>query len=155
MRTTSSDRALRAFRFILAATALWTLMGAIPGYLDPASSFQRFTGAAAESPLVLELYRGAWGQTLLFAVGYAVASFDPRRHLLVVVLGAVGKSLYAARILGGFAGNAPTGLALFAAIGDLVFVALLFGAIIMTRSRATGAQGLASAAGSPGARSTV
>jgi hypothetical protein len=134
MRATPSDRANRAFRFILAATALWTLMGAIPGYVDPAASFHRFTGTPAQSPLVLELYRGAWGQTLLFAIGYAVASFDPRRHALTVVLGAVGKLLYAARILVGFSGSPPTSLALTAAIGDLVFVALLVGSLVATRA---------------------
>jgi hypothetical protein len=133
MKANPRDRALRVFRYVLAATALWTLLGAVPGYLDPAASFQRFSGAPAESPIVLELYRGAWGQTLLFAIGYAVASFDPRRHLLVVMLGAVGKSLYAARILSGFSGNPPNGLALSAALGDLVFVALIAGSIIATR----------------------
>lgn len=135
MRAIPPDRAHRAFRIILAATALWTLMGAIPGYIDPAASFHRFTGTAAESPLVLELYRGAWGQTLLFAIGYAVASFDPRRHVLVVVLGAVGKLLYAVRILVGFSGSPPTSLALTAAIGDLVFVVLLFGSLLATQPR--------------------
>ena len=132
MKAIPSDRALRVFRYVLAVTALWTLMGAVPGYLDPAASFQRFSGAPAESPIVLELYRGAWGQTLLFAIGYAVASVDPRRHLLVVVLGAVGKSLYAARILVGFSGNPPNSLALTAALGDLVFVALIAASVIAT-----------------------
>jgi hypothetical protein len=131
-------RADRTFRSLLIATALWTLMGAIPGYLDPAASFERFMGAPAESPLVLDLYRGAWGQTFLFAIGYGVASFDPRRHVLVVVLGAVGKLLYASRILIGFSGSVlmvPTTLALTAAVGDLVFVALLAGSLLATRSR--------------------
>ena len=58
MKAIPSDRALRVFRYVLAVTALWTLMGAVPGYLDPAASFQRFSGAPAESPIVLELYRG-------------------------------------------------------------------------------------------------
>lgn len=122
-----ADRANRALRVLLAVTAVWTLAGAVPGYLDPAASFERFTGTAAESPLMLELYRGAWGQTFLFAIGYAIASFDPRRHALVVALGAVGKLLYAARILTGFSGDAPTNFALLAALGDLVFVMLLAG----------------------------
>ncbi len=135
MKSIASDRAIRAFRYLLVATAVWTLMGAIPGYLDPAASFHRFTGAPANSPMVLELYRGAWGQTLLFAIGYAVAAFDPRRHVLVVALGAIGKLLYAARILVGFSGGAPTGLALFAAVGDLVFVVLIVSAMAATRSR--------------------
>ncbi len=111
------------WRFVFAATALWTLLGAIPGYLDPLASFMRFYGAPPDSPLVLELYRGAWGQTLLFAVGYAFAAIDPRRHSLVLVLGGVGKILYALRVLVSW--EASTTMALVAALGDLVFVALI------------------------------
>lgn len=112
---------LRFWQIVFATTAVWTLLGAIPGYLDPLGSFLRFHGGPPGSPLELELYRGAWGQTLLFAFGYAFAALDPRRHTLVLVLGGVGKLLYAVRILGAEA--AP--LATFAAIGDLVFVALI------------------------------
>jgi hypothetical protein len=123
--TTSNERALRALRLVLVVTAMWTLAGAIPGYLDPAASFLRFHGAAAESPLVLELYRGAWGQTLLFAIGYAIAALDPRRHIAIVGLGATGKVLFAARILSSLAERPPSTLAVAAAVGDLVFVTLL------------------------------
>jgi hypothetical protein len=120
--TTPTDRPHRAWRIVFGATALWTFLGAIPGTLDPVTSFTRFHGGLPESPLVLDLYRGAWGQTLLFAIGYAFAAFDPRRHSVLLLLGAVGKLLYAARIL---AVGAPTPLATFAAAGDLVFVALI------------------------------
>lgn len=119
----------RGWRIVFAATAVWTLLGAIPGYLDPVSSFVRFHGAPPDSALVLELYRGAWGQTLLFAVGYAFAAVDPRRHSLVLLLGASGKLLYAVRYL---ATDAPTPLATLAAGGDLVFVALIAAFLLRT-----------------------
>jgi hypothetical protein len=113
---------LRTWKFVFAATAVWTLLGAVPGFVDPLGSFVRFQGGPPASDLELQLYRGAWGQTLLFAVGYVFAAFDPRRHVLLLVLGGVGKLLYAARILVG--GDAAP-LALFAAVGDLVFVAAI------------------------------
>jgi hypothetical protein len=124
-----------ALRIALGLAATWTLMGAIPGYLDPEDSFARFFGVPAESALVLELYRGAWGQTLLFAVGYGVATLDPRRHVLVVVLGACGKLIYAIRILVSLADRPPTTLALSAAIGDLVLVATLGTLLLLVWSR--------------------
>ncbi|MBX3270998.1 MAG: hypothetical protein KF729_12105 [Sandaracinaceae bacterium] len=119
------------WRAVFATAALWTLLGAIPGYLDPAASFLRFHGAPADSPLVLELYRGAWGQTLLFAVGYAVAAIDPRRHGLLLLLGGIGKLLYAIRVLSTL-GDLPTPMALVAAAGDLVFVALIAAFLLTT-----------------------
>ena len=114
-------RSSRFWQIVFAATAAWTLLGAIPSYIDPLGSFLRFHGSPPGSDLELQLYRGAWGQTLLFAVGYVFAALDPRRHTLVLVLGGVGKLLYSARVLSGEA--AP--LATFAAVGDLVFVALI------------------------------
>jgi hypothetical protein len=114
-------RSLRLWKIVFAAMAAWTLLGALPGYVDPLGSFMRFQGGPPASELELQLYRGAWGQTLLFAVGYVFAALDPRRHTLVLVLGGVGKLLYSVRILS----DAAAPLATFAALGDLVFVALI------------------------------
>lgn len=125
MTTPRSD--LLPLRVALAVTALWTLSGALFGYLDTAGSFERFHGAPADSDLLLELYRGAWGQTLLFGIGYGVAVFDPRRHALVVALGLTGKLLYAARIFS--APRALTSLALTAGVGDLL-LALVVSALL-------------------------
>jgi hypothetical protein len=131
---TSSRSDLLPLRIALTVTALWTLSGALFGYLDTASSFERFHGAPADSEVVLELYRGAWGQTLLFAIGYGIAVLDPRRHVLAVSLGLTGKLLYAARIFG--TGRPLTPLALAAGVGDVVLALLLSGLLVhaLTRS---------------------
>ena len=71
----------------------------------------------------LVLFRGSSGQTFLFAVGYLVAAFSPRRHALVVALGGAGKAMYSVRLLFEVvAGNAGP-LTLVAALGHLAFVA--------------------------------
>lgn len=115
----------RRHRSAFALVALWTALGAIPGFLDPRGSFLRFHGHPPESPLVLDLYRGAWGQTLLFAVGYAFAARDPRRHAVILLLGAIGKTLYTLRLLGPILAGQATVLTVVAAIGDTVCVAVL------------------------------
>jgi hypothetical protein len=133
MTTPRSD--LFPLRIALAVTALWTLSGALFGFLDTAASFERFHGAPADSELVLELYRGAWGQTLLFAIGYGVAVFDPRRHVLAVGLGLIGKLLYAARI---FSADRPlTPLALAAGVGDVVLAIVLSALLAHALMRST------------------
>lgn len=113
------------FSLAFALVAAWTALGAIPGFFDPRGSFLRFHGHPPESPLVLELYRGAWGQTLLFAVGYAFAARDPRRHALILLLGAIGKTLYAIRLLGPITSGQATPLTVLAAVGDALCVATI------------------------------
>jgi hypothetical protein len=97
------------------------MLGAIPGLVDPETAYQRFHDGPATQD-VLELFRGASGQTFLFAVGYLVAAFAPRRHALVVALGGAGKAIYAVRLLSDAAAGHAGPLTLVAAVGDLVFV---------------------------------
>jgi hypothetical protein len=97
------------------------MLGAVPGLVDPAAAYQRFH-AGPVSQDVVQLFRGSSGQTFLFAVGYLVAAFMPRRHALVVALGGTGKAVYAGRLLSEVAAGHAGPLALLAAIGDLVFV---------------------------------
>lgn len=103
------------------AAGLWTMLGAVPGLVDPAAAYQRFhAGPVTEDVLVL--FRGSSGQTFLFAVGYLVAAFAPRRHMLAVALGGAGKAMYAVRLLSEAAAGHAGPLALVAATGDLAFV---------------------------------
>jgi hypothetical protein len=113
------------FKLVFALVASWTALGAVPGFVDPRGSFIRFHGHLPESPQVLELYRGAWGQTLLFAVGYAFAARDPHRHALLLLLGAVGKTIYALRLLGPIVTGHAAPLTIVAALGDVLCVTLV------------------------------
>ncbi|MBL8685087.1 MAG: hypothetical protein JNK05_38275 [Myxococcales bacterium] len=123
MNTTTARR--DPFSFAFALVAAWTALGAVPGFFDPRASFVRFHGHLPESPLVLDLYRGAWGQTLLFAIGYAFAARDPHRHALILLLGAIGKTLYAIRLLGPITAGLATPLTVFAALGDAACVTVI------------------------------
>jgi hypothetical protein len=114
-----------AWRWLFGTVALWTALGAVPGFLDPHTSFVGFYGHEPESALVLDLYRGAWGQTALFAIGYALAAIDPRRHGALLLLGSVGKILFAARHLSTALGPSGTSLFTVAVVGDLVLAALM------------------------------
>jgi len=121
---------------VFLAAGLWTMLGAIPGLVDPEAAYQRFhAGPVTQDALVL--FRGASGQTFLFAVGYLVAAFAPRRQALVVALGGAGKAMYAVRLLSEAAAGQAGPFALVAAIGDLVFVGAFVVFFARTRPRAT------------------
>lgn len=105
--------------------ALWTLSGAVPGFFFPEWTYQSFHGRPAESAQVLDLFRGAWGQTLLFGLGYAFAAVDPVRHGAVALLGAIGKLMFAARLALTTAPADLTGFTLVALVGDVVLALLI------------------------------
>ncbi|MBN8610613.1 MAG: hypothetical protein J0L92_08520 [Deltaproteobacteria bacterium] len=125
MTTTALPAPSLAWRTLFAIIALWTALGAVPGFLDPHDTFVRFHGHEPESALVLDLYRGAWGQTLLFAIGYALAAFDPRRHGALLLLGGIGKVMFALRHMELATGPDATFMSSAAIVGDLVFAALM------------------------------
>ena len=126
MTTTALPAPSLAWRGLFAIIALWTALGAVPGFLDPHGTFVRFHGHEPESALVLDLYRGAWGQTLLFAIGYVLAAFDPRRHGALLLLGGIGKVMFALRHMELATGPDATFMSTVAIVGDLVFSALMF-----------------------------
>lgn len=126
MTTTTLPAPSTAWRTLFAIVALWTAIGAVPGFLDPFRSFVQFHGHEPESALVIDLYRGAWGQTLLFAIGYALAAYDPRRHGALLLLGGIGKVMFALRHLELATGPDATFMSAAAIVGDLVFAALMF-----------------------------
>ena len=115
---------LKRWRWVFAAAALWTTLGAVPGFLDTANTFVRFHGAPPDSALMLQIYRGAWGQSFLFALGYLLAAFAPIRYAAIVALGMVGKAFYAVGLGKSILAGAAGPLAAFAMVGDLVFVGL-------------------------------
>ncbi len=121
------------WRLVLAAAALWTMLGAVPAFLDTASAYERFHGSPAGSPELLAIYRGSWGQSFLFAVGYLVAAFNPVRHALVIGLGVVGKIVYAAGFVGPVLAGEAGSLAFAAVIGDFVFAGLFLAFLIQRK----------------------
>lgn len=108
-----------------AVVCLWTLSGALPGYFFPEWAYQTFQGRSPESPEVLDLFRGAWGQTLLFALGYGLAALDPVRHGALALLGAIGKVLFALRLLSA-PGTELTVSSWVAVSGDLLLASIIF-----------------------------
>lgn len=115
-------RNMVVWRCVFAAAGFWTMLGAIPALFDTATAFYRFHGYVARSADILEIYRGSWGQSLLFGIGYLIAALNPERNTTIVLLGAIGKTVYASRFVADVITGQATSFSIAAVIGDFLFV---------------------------------
>ena len=86
---------LRFFRILFVISAIWNFAGAIPGLFDTAAMFEREFGRALEDPVMVAVYRGAWGTAFLYGFGFLMAAKDPVRHTGIVLMAGAGKALFA------------------------------------------------------------
>lgn len=113
---------MRAF-FIVAA--LWNFAGAIPGLMDTAVMFEREFGRALTDPVLIAVYRGAWGTAFLYGIGFLLVAYNPVRHTGIVFMGGLGKTLFALNLLFMFLNGWTSSFAVIVLLGDLVFVTLM------------------------------
>lgn len=138
MTTTAPSAALpareaRFFRVCFLVAALWNLVGAVPGVLDPAGMFAREFGRALVDPVQVAIYRGAWGTALLYGFGFLLVARDPVRHSGVVAMGGLGKALFALNLAFMYLSGWTSWFAIVVIVGDIVFVAVFAGYFICLR----------------------
>ena len=111
-------------RILFIAAALWNLAGGLPGYLASADVFYALFGRELTDPLMTSIYRGAWGTTFLYFIGYLLVARNPERHVGIVLLGTIGKVFFAANLVQLYAQGLATSLALVVVVGDSIFSVL-------------------------------
>ena len=107
--------------FILAA--LWNALGAGFGYFNTEYTFQALFDRELHDPLMLEIYKGAWGTTLMFFIGYILVALDPIKHVGIAIIGAIGKFAFAVAELKLFMNDLANAYVLIIVIGDFIFCA--------------------------------
>lgn len=125
-----SDLDLVRWRLVFIAAAGWNLAGGLPGYLLPQEMFQHLFGVAISDPLMLSIYRGAWGTALLYFFGYLIVAYNPKKHTGIVMLGALGKFFFIWNLLGLYLAGKTTDFALVVIAGDSLFL----GRLVVRRS---------------------
>lgn len=108
--------------FLLAA--LWNLVGACFGYFNTAYTFQGVFGKPLTDPLFYEIYKGAWGTTLMFFIGYLMVAYNPLKHWGIAVIGGIGKLSFAISELQLYLGGLANEKILIIVIGDFLFCGL-------------------------------
>ncbi|HUT55549.1 MAG TPA: hypothetical protein VM658_19315 [bacterium] len=121
---TSPGRAIGSYqgwrRFFL-VSGLWNLSGSIPVLIAPSLNLKLFYGLVSDDYYHLFLNRGLWWAVLIFGVGYLIAAWAPGRHLGIIVMGVLGKTVIAIHWFYLFSIDRATILALLAALGDSLF----------------------------------
>jgi hypothetical protein len=107
--------------FILAA--VWNLIGAGFGYFNTEYTFQGLFGKELNDPLFYEIYKGAWGTTLMFFIGYLLVAYDPIKHTGVALIGGIGKLSFAIAELQLYLSGLANTKILIVIIGDFIFCA--------------------------------
>jgi hypothetical protein len=115
---------LTFFRYVFLIAALWNFAGAVPGLFNSAEMFASEFGRQLADPVMIAVYRGAWGTALLYGFGFLITAYDPARHSGVVLMGGMGKALFALNLLYMYLAGWTSSFALAVIGGDFVFVTL-------------------------------
>jgi len=73
---------------------------------------------------MFSVYKGAWGTTLVYFIGYLIVSRNPERHYGVVVTGGIGKLGYILTLMQLYSAGIASPIVFIIVIGDAVFVLL-------------------------------
>ncbi|MDX2201381.1 MAG: hypothetical protein NW223_01400 [Hyphomicrobiaceae bacterium] len=119
-----AGKELVLFRSLFLIAAAWNFAGAVPGLLDAQGMFAREFGRSLADPVMVAVYRGAWGTALLYGLGFLIVAANPPRHTGIVLMGGLGKALFALNLLFMYRNGWTSPFALVVIAGDAVFVAL-------------------------------
>jgi hypothetical protein len=113
---------LKIFRWLFLISAIWNFAGAIPGLFDSNRMFLEEFGRELTDPVLVSVYRGAWGTAFLYGFGFLAAAWNPARHSGIVLMGGLGKALFALNLLNMYLQGWTSSFAILVIAGDVVFV---------------------------------
>jgi hypothetical protein len=117
-----SERRLIQVLFVIAA--VWNFAGSIPGITNAAGMFAQEFGRDLSDPVMVSVYRGAWATSFLYALGFLLVARNPERHVGIVLMGGLGKALFAMNLAWMYFSGWTSDFAVVVIAGDAVFVAL-------------------------------
>ncbi|MCL6416596.1 hypothetical protein MIB92_13130 [Aestuariirhabdus sp. Z084] len=113
-----------AFTTLFLVAALWNLTGAIFGFFNTAFTFELFFDRGLSDPLMFAVYKGAWGTTLTYFVGYLMVSTNPVKHYGIVVIGSIGKLGFIITLLNLYVAGIAGPVIFVVVMGDGLFLIL-------------------------------
>lgn len=131
--TELNTRALNFLRVLFLVSAIWNFAGAVPGLMDAAGMFEREFGRELTDPVMVAVYRGAWGTALLYGFGFLLVAINPVRHTGIVLMGGTGKALFALNLFFMYLNGWTSPFAILVIVGDIVFIGLFAAYFILLK----------------------
>ena len=113
-----------SFTKLFLIASLWNLAGAIFGYFNTAFTFELIFNRTLTDPLMFAVYKGAWGTTLIYFVGYLLVSYNPEKHYGIVVTGGIGKLGFIITLLQLYLAGIAGPIIFVIVMGDGIFLSL-------------------------------
>lgn len=129
-----SERRVIQALFVIAA--VWNFAGSIPGIANASGMFAQEFGRDLSDPVMVAVYRGAWATSFLYALGFLLVARNPERHVGIVLMGGLGKALFAMNLAWMYLSGWTSDFAVVVIAGDAVFVTLFL--IYLFRLRRAG-----------------
>ena len=126
LRTTLNSR---FWKIVFLIAGLYTAGGVLPGLFNPEQGLLDFTNQIIEDRNTIYFFRSLWITVFVFGIGFFIVALNPAKHRGIVIMGFLGKLLFAANVLIQYSNEKVSQMAMTAAVIDLVFV-LLFGIFI-------------------------
>jgi hypothetical protein len=126
LKTTLNSRFWK-ITFLIAG--LYTAGGVLPGIFNPEQGLLDFTSQIIEDWNTFYFFRSLWITVLVFGIGFFIVALNPAKHIGIVIIGLLGKLLFASNVLFQYSNEKVSQMAMTAASIDLIFV-LLFGIFI-------------------------
>jgi len=126
LRTTLNSRFWK-ITFLIAG--LYTAGGVLPGIFNPEQGLLDFTNQITEDWNTIYFFRSLWITVFVFGIGFFIVALNPAKHIGIVIMGLLGKLLFASNVLIQYSSEKVSQTAMSAAVIDLIFV-LLFGIFI-------------------------
>ena len=107
-------------KFFLIA-AMWNFSFAFPALLFPSLEVRLMYGIQTSDFYILYLNTAFFLTVLVFGIGYLIIAYDPGKHLGIVLMGIIGKTMVCIGFYYLFSIDRVTLLPVFGGTGDLLF----------------------------------
>lgn len=117
------------WKIVFLLAGIYTAGAVIPGIINPQSGATDFANQTIQDAYSLFFFQSLWITVLVFGLGYLLVASEPARYVGIVILGCMGKLLFAINVFYHYSIGSLSSMAFLAAIVDCIFVAL-FGVFI-------------------------
>ena len=122
----------RFWKIVFIVAGLYTTGGVLPGILNPQQGLFDFTGQNIDDFYTRYFFQSGWITVFVFGIGYFIVATKPSKYIGIVIIGLLGKLLFASNILLQMSSEKFSSMSTVAGLIDLIFV-ILFGYFIYTQ----------------------